>query len=73
MTTRIDHAMRAREALLFLVKHYIREHLDRRKGRNKSPDYAAYCLRAAKQHGASLNHFRQLIRSEIHQLTTRTP
>lgn len=71
MTITIDHAMRAREALAFRTRHYIREHLDYRKGRNKCPGYAAYCLTAARKYGTSTRFFKQLIQTEIANLTKK--
>ncbi len=65
MTITIDHALRARAALVFSVQHSIREHLRYRKGRGKLPGYAASCLLEAKRNGRSANFFFHLIQTDI--------
>lgn len=65
MTITIDHAMRARVALVLSVRHSIREHLRYRKGRGKLPGYAAACLTEAKLNGKSANFFFSLIQTDI--------
>jgi len=66
MTTEIDHAMRARDALADTARQWIRDLIERRKRRRKrNPEVDALYLKAARDCGRSHLHFKKLVQAEI--------